>query len=73
MTRDSFNSVVAEPLYELGYPVRRYVAQRFNCSASTNELKSCNYNRQIDTQCFAGPHVAGVRCTESKNFVTNIP
>ena len=73
MARDSFffYSVVAEPLYELGRPPRRYVAQRFNCSTSTDGFESqCSYNSLVDTQCFFGPHVAGVRCTESKSFVT---
>ena len=59
------HSVVAEPLYGLGYPHRRYVAQGFNCPAG---LESCSYNSLVDTQCFIGPHAAGVRCTESKSF-----
>ena len=63
-----FYSVVAEPLYELGHPPRRYVAQSFDCSTSTDGLESCSYNSLVDTQCFVGLHVAGVRCTESKGF-----
>ena len=58
---------VAEPLYGLGYPGRKYTAQRFDCSSSqTSGLGSCSYNSLIDGQCYVGPHVAGVRCTESK-------
>ena len=59
---------VAEPLYGLSYPQRRYLAQHFNCSSPTEGLGSCNYDSIIDTQCYVGPHVAGVRCIESKNF-----
>lgn len=64
----NINFVAAEPVYGLGYPPKRYVAQGFNCSSSTTELGSCNYNSVIDAQCSVGPHVAGVKCTESKSF-----
>ena len=60
---------VAEPLYGLGNPRRRYVAQHFDCSSSTVGLGNCTYNSSVDAQCFIGPHVAGVRCTESKRFI----
>ena len=64
-----YSYIVAEPLYGLGFPRRRYVAQGFNCSSTTEGLGSCSYDNFIDAQCFFGPHVAGVRCTESKSFV----
>ena len=60
--------VVGEPLFGLGFPRRRYVGQRFNCSSATEDLGSCSYDSFIDARCFVGPHVAGVRCTESKSF-----
>ena len=44
------------------------MAQRFNCSTITDGLENCSYNGLVDAQCFFGPHVAGVRCTESKGF-----
>ena len=62
---------VAEPLYGLGNPHRRYVAQHFNCSSSIGGLGNCTYNSSVDAQCFIRPHVAGVRCTESKSFDHN--
>ena len=65
--------IVAEPLYGLGFPPRRYVAQHFNCSSAIGGLGSCSYDSSIDAQCFVGPHVAGVRCTESKSFVLTSP
>ena len=58
---------VAEPLFGLGFPRRRYVGHRFNCSSATEDLGSCSYDSFIDARCFVGPHVAGVRCTESKS------
>ena len=61
--------IVAEPLYGLGFPPRRYVAQHFNCSSAIGGLGSCSYDSSIDAQCNIGPHVAGVRCTERKSFV----
>ena len=60
--------IVAEPLYGLGFPTRRYVAQQFNCSNTTEGLENCSYDSFIDPQCYVGPHVAGVRCTQSKSF-----
>ena len=66
-----YTYIVAEPLYGLGFPIpgtRRFVAQRFNCSSTTGGLKNCSYSSLIDAQCNIGPHVAGVRCTESKNL-----
>ena len=44
------------------------MAQGFNCPTSTVGLEGCSYNSLVDTQCFIRPHVAGVRCTESKSF-----
>ena len=44
------------------------MAQHFNCSSTTGGLGSCSYDTVIDAQCHFGPRVAGVRCTESKNF-----
>ena len=63
--------IVAEPLYGLGYPRRRYVAQNFNCSDFAYGLRSCTYNDAIDPECFNGPHVAGVRCRESKSSINS--
>ena len=60
---------VAEPLYGLGYPRRRYVAQNFNCSDFAYGLRNCEYSRYVDPECYNGSHVAGVRCTESKSSV----
>ena len=56
----------AEPLYALGYPRNTYVAQNFDCPDFAYGFGSCNYNDTVDSDCFIGPHVAGVRCTESK-------
>ena len=64
-----YSYIVAEPLYGLGFPRTRYVTQGFNCSNTTEGLGSCSYDSFIDAQCNVGPHVAGVRCTESKSFV----
>ena len=63
---------VAEPLYGLGNPQRRYVAQHFDCSSSTAGLGNCTYNSSVDAQCFIAPHVAGARCIESKRFGNKI-
>ena len=59
-------SVVAEPLYGLGFPRRRYVAQHFDCASPLAGLRSCRYDTLIDARCYDGPHVAGMRCIESK-------
>ena len=58
-------SVVAEPLYGLGFPRRRYVAQKFECTVP-GLLRTCRYDTLIDARCYDGPHVAGIRCIESK-------
>ena len=44
------------------------MAQQFNCSSTTEGLGNCSYDSFLDTQCYVGPHVAGVRCTESKSL-----
>ena len=59
---------VAEPLYGQGFPTRRYVAQQFNCSSTTEGLGNCSYDSSVDARCYVGPHVAGVRCTDSECF-----
>ena len=56
----------AEPLFALGYPRTAYVAQNFDCPDYAYGLGSCDYNNTVDSECYDGPHVAGVRCTESK-------
>ena len=46
------------------------MAQQFNCSSNITEgLGNCSYNNFIDPLCVIGPRVAGVRCTESKDYV----
>ena len=61
---------VAEPLYGLGFPRRRYAPRTFNCSEYNYGLGNCRYTSAIDPECNNGAHVAGVRCTESKpNFI----
>ena len=63
---------VAEPLFALGYPRNTYVAQNFDCPDFAYGLNSCSYNMAVDSECFFGPHVAGVRCTESKNLIISV-
>lgn len=60
--------IVGVPLYGLGFPRRRYVAHYFTCSSSTSGLGNCTYDSSVDPHCFIGPHVAGVRCTQSKSL-----
>ena len=60
-----FVHTVAEPLYRLGTPRWRYLAQYLNCSDSAFGLRNCNYETSVGSECYSGPHVAGVRCTES--------
>ena len=48
------------------------MAQQFNCSSTTEGLGNCSYDSSIDAQCHVGPHVAGVRCIESKSLHTTI-
>ena len=62
-------SIVAEALSEVGYPRRRYVAQNFSCLDFAYGLRNCIYNSFVDPDCSDGPHVAGVRCRESKSFL----
>ena len=59
---------VAEALYGVGYPRRRYVAQNFSCSNFTYGLRNCDFSSSVDPECSDGPHVAGVRCRQSKTF-----
>ena len=57
------------PIYSLGYSQKRYTAQNFVCSDSAPSLVNCsNYDTSdsVSSMCYVGPHVAGVRCTESK-------
>ena len=46
------------------------MAQNFDCPDFAYQLSSCSYNNTVDSECFFGPHVAGVRCTESKSDST---
>ena len=59
---------MAEPLYGLGFPRKRYASRTFNCSDSEYNygLGSCRYTSDIHPECYNGPHVAGVRCVQSK-------
>ena len=64
---------VGEAVFEFGYPRRRYVAQNFSCYNFTYGLRNCNYSGFVDPECSDGPHVAGVRCRESKSFSNHEP
>ena len=57
---------MAEPLYGLGFPRKRYASRMFSCSEDSYGLGNCGYMPYIDPGCYNGAHVAGVRCVESK-------
>ena len=61
-----FSHTVAEPLYGLGFPRKRYASRTFSCSEYSYGLGGCRYTSDIDPECYNGAHVAGVRCVESK-------
>ena len=42
------------------------MAQNFSCPNFAYGLRNCNYSDVIDPECSVGPHVAGVRCIQSK-------
>ena len=58
---------VAEPLYGRGYPPSGYYAiTNVDCPAHANGISDCNRDTFITSECNSGPHVAGVRCIQSK-------
>ena len=62
----SVSIIVAEPLYGLGFPQKRYAPRTFNCSKQDHSLHDCSYTSDFDPECNNGSHVAGVRCRLSK-------
>ena len=44
------------------------MAQNFSCPGFVYGLRNCNYSSYVDLECYDEPHVAGVRCRQSKSF-----